>query len=128
MVGQALRLRRRGKKVRVLYKDIRTYSRQAEELYEQAMRAGVPQVIVPFSHDQPDNADRVERLGLGVELRPSRLTGRRLARLLDRVVADRQLAARCREVAERFEGVDPLARACDHLEELGRTVGNQPHA
>jgi heterodisulfide reductase subunit A len=41
MVGQALRLRRRGKKVRVLYKDIRTYSRQAEELYEQAMRAGV---------------------------------------------------------------------------------------
>lgn len=41
MIGQALRLRRLGKKVRVLYKDIRTYSRQAEELYEQAMRAGV---------------------------------------------------------------------------------------
>ncbi len=41
MIGQALRLRRMGKKVRVLYKDIRTYSRQAEELYEEAMRSGV---------------------------------------------------------------------------------------
>ncbi len=41
MIGQALKLRQMGKKVRVLYKDIRTYSRQAEELYEQAMAAGV---------------------------------------------------------------------------------------
>jgi heterodisulfide reductase subunit A len=41
MISQALRLRKMGKKVRVLYKDIRTYSRQAEELYETAMRAGV---------------------------------------------------------------------------------------
>jgi heterodisulfide reductase subunit A len=30
-----------GKKVRVLFKEIRTYSRQAEEMYEKAMRAGV---------------------------------------------------------------------------------------
>ncbi len=41
MIAQALRLREMGKKVRVLSKDIRTYSRQAEELYERAMRAGV---------------------------------------------------------------------------------------
>jgi heterodisulfide reductase subunit A len=41
MVHQALRLRRMGMKVRVLYKEIRTYSRQAEELYVEAMRAGV---------------------------------------------------------------------------------------
>ncbi len=41
MISQALRLRRMGKQVRVISKDVRTYSRQAEELYEQAMRAGV---------------------------------------------------------------------------------------
>lgn len=41
MISQALQLREQGKTVRVLSKDIRTYSRQAEELYEQAMRAGV---------------------------------------------------------------------------------------
>ncbi len=47
MVGQALRLRRLGKKVRVLYRDMRTFSRQAEELYEQAAREGVQFVRYP---------------------------------------------------------------------------------
>ena len=41
MIHQALRLRETGAHVRVLSKDIRTYSRNAEELYQQAMRAGV---------------------------------------------------------------------------------------
>ena len=29
----------------------------------QAMRAGRPMLVVPFSHDQPDNAERVEQAG-----------------------------------------------------------------
>jgi heterodisulfide reductase subunit A len=41
MVGQASHLRKMGKRVRVISKDIRTYSRQAEEMYESAMRSGV---------------------------------------------------------------------------------------
>lgn len=41
MIQQALRLRQMGLQVRVLSKDIRTYSRNAEELYKQAMSAGV---------------------------------------------------------------------------------------
>jgi len=31
----------------------------------QALAAGVPQLLVPFAHDQPDNAVRVRRLGVG---------------------------------------------------------------
>lgn len=41
MIHQALELRRMGKQVRVLSKDIRTYSRNAEELYKEAMQSGV---------------------------------------------------------------------------------------
>lgn len=41
MIGQAMRLREQGKKVRVLYRDIRTFSRNAEELYEEASAKGV---------------------------------------------------------------------------------------
>jgi heterodisulfide reductase subunit A len=41
MIGQAVRLRDQGKKVRVLYRDIRAYSRNAEELYEEAAAKGV---------------------------------------------------------------------------------------
>lgn len=41
MIHQALRLREMGIQVRVISKDIRTYSRNAEELYQSAMKAGV---------------------------------------------------------------------------------------
>jgi heterodisulfide reductase subunit A len=41
MVGQALRLRKMGKKVRVLFRDMRTYTRHGEELYREASEAGV---------------------------------------------------------------------------------------
>ena len=37
----------------------------------QALRAGRPMLIVPFSHDQPDNGARMVRLGV------ARLIGRR---------------------------------------------------
>ena len=74
MVGQALRLRRLGKKVRVLYRDIRTFSRQAEELYEQAAREGVQFVRYPDVPPQEairfeDGALRVHDELLGADLR-----------------------------------------------------------
>ena len=41
MIHQALELRRRGKNVVVVYKDIRTYTPEAEALYKEAAREGV---------------------------------------------------------------------------------------
>lgn len=41
MLNQAIRLRENGNKVRILYKDIRAYSRFAEELYRKAGESGV---------------------------------------------------------------------------------------
>jgi len=75
MISQALQLRRMGKKVRVVSKDIRTYSRQAEELYEEAMRAGVQ--FFRYDDDRPPQEVLTVRDGdvefydhlLGVELR-----------------------------------------------------------
>ena len=58
MVGQARRLRRMGKKVRVLYRDIRTFSRQAEEMYEEAAREGVQ--FVRYPDVPPEDAIRFE--------------------------------------------------------------------
>ncbi len=58
MVGQALRLREMGKKVRVLYRDIRTFSRGAEEVYEQAARDGVQ--FIRYPDIPPEEALRIE--------------------------------------------------------------------
>jgi len=41
MLAQAVKLRERGNRVRVLYKDIRAFTRFAEEMYEDAARKGV---------------------------------------------------------------------------------------
>ncbi len=41
MIHQAWQLRQMGRTVRIISKDIRTYTRQAEELYRRAMQAGV---------------------------------------------------------------------------------------
>ncbi|MFQ5879044.1 MAG: FAD-dependent oxidoreductase [Dehalococcoidia bacterium] len=58
MIGQARRLRQLGKRVRVLYRDIRTFSRQAEELYEQAAREGVQ--FIRYPDVPPEEAIRFE--------------------------------------------------------------------
>jgi rhamnosyltransferase subunit B len=84
----------------------------------QAMRAGTPQLVVPFSHDQPDNAMRVKRLGLGERIAPKRFTPARAAELLARLIGDPQIGAANRKVADRFEGDRPVSRTCDLLEEL----------
>ena len=64
MVGQAVRLREMGKKVRVLYRDIRTFSRQAEELYEEAGRAGVQ--FIRYPDIPPEEALKIEPGGVTV--------------------------------------------------------------
>ena len=41
----------------------------------QALTAGVPQLVMPMAFDQPDNAQRLERLGVARSLYPKRFTG-----------------------------------------------------
>jgi heterodisulfide reductase subunit A len=58
MIYEALKLRERGKIVTVLYKDIRTYNRHAEEMYYEAARQGV--VFLQYPQDMnPEEGIRV---------------------------------------------------------------------
>jgi len=86
----------------------------------QALRAGIPQLIMPMAYDQPDNAARLVRLGVGDWLAPAAFTGEAVAAKLAALLGSSQVAANCREVAGRFKGVEPFAEACQVLEEFGR--------
>ena len=86
----------------------------------QALAAGVPQLIVPFAHDQHDNAARVRRLGVGTELAPKKYRAKRVAKVLDALLCDRGLGARCKVVARKFEGSDVLRETCDLIEDVDR--------
>lgn len=54
----------------------------------QALHAGTPAVVVPWSHDQPDNAERLRKLGVARVLPRSRYSGRRAARELEQLLND----------------------------------------
>jgi UDP:flavonoid glycosyltransferase YjiC (YdhE family) len=48
----------------------------------QALRAGKPMIVVPHAHDQPDNAYRVERLGVSRTIFPGAYRAPRVARAI----------------------------------------------
>ncbi|MGJ8634230.1 MAG: glycosyltransferase [Luteolibacter sp.] len=54
----------------------------------QAFRAGVPQLIMAMAHDQPDNADRVEKSGVGIALNPKTFTPERVSAEIVRLTGD----------------------------------------
>src|SRR5215216_8208357 len=84
----------------------------------QALRAGRPQLLVPFAFDQPDNALRVQRLGSAQVLYPRQYTAPRAARLLDDLIGASGYARRAGEVARRVRSEDGVGDACDAIEEL----------
>ncbi len=84
----------------------------------QGLAAGLPQVIMPMAHDQPDNARRVLELGVGDAIAPRRFTGRRVAKVLARLLGDPKVADACRRFATRVAETDGLAAAADDIEAL----------
>lgn len=69
----------------------------------QCLAAGIPQLVVFMSLDQPDNAARVERLGVGLGIRRERLTEKRLLPLVRRCLADRNMRSNAAIQAERLK-------------------------
>lgn len=84
----------------------------------QALAAGVPQLIMPMAHDQPDNAERVRRLGVGRSLAPKFFRARAAAHALAELTGSPKVAERCRSVAAKLTGADPLGAACRAIEAL----------
>jgi rhamnosyltransferase subunit B len=84
----------------------------------EALRAGTPQLVVPLAHDQFDNAARVAALGVGAGLHAARLSEERLVRALRGIVGNAAMAARCKAIAARFAGEQPLPGLCARLEAL----------
>ena len=85
----------------------------------EALRAGCPQLVMPMTFDQPDNAVRLERLGVARTLWPGAVDGRGAARALDALLGSDDTRTACRDAARRFEGTDPVTRTCELIEAAG---------
>jgi len=84
----------------------------------QCLRAGKPMLIMPYSHDQPDNARRVKRLKVAQVIQRANYLPERVARKLKAMMDEPLFARRARSVAEQLEHEDGVRTACNALEEL----------
>jgi UDP:flavonoid glycosyltransferase YjiC (YdhE family) len=84
----------------------------------QGLAAGVPQLIRPMAFDQFDNSRRLVRLGVAEEISVRAFRGPTAAAALERLLASRHVASKCRELASRCDRPAALDAACVELERL----------
>lgn len=82
----------------------------------QAMAAGIPQLVVPMAYDQPDNAARMERLGIGGSIRPAKYRGKEAAQKLEHLLVSREVKDRCASISARIDFQRALDTACLAIE------------
>ena len=82
----------------------------------QALRAGRPMLVTPWSHDQPDNAERIRRMGLGRVVRRNHYYAPRVANELRALLTDESYSGRTAEIAAQIAKEDGVSAACDLIE------------
>jgi UDP:flavonoid glycosyltransferase YjiC (YdhE family) len=82
----------------------------------QAMRSGRPMLVMPYAHDQPDNAERLRRLGIARTVSRHRYSPARAAAELRHLLDDPTYSQRASEVGRQIQREDGVRAACDALE------------
>ncbi len=82
----------------------------------EALRAGRPMLVVPFGVDQPDNAARVERLGVARVLRRGRYRAERVAAALQVLLEDAAYQSRAAQAGLMVRGEDGAGVAAGAIE------------
>src|SRR3569833_2114508 len=77
----------------------------------QCLKAGKPMLIMPYSHDQPDNARRMKRLGVAKIVQKAKYNPQKVTRKLRKILDDSELAQRSRAVAEQLRKEDGVKTA-----------------
>ena len=86
----------------------------------QALRSGRPMLVVPWAHDQPDNAYRITKIGVGRTVPRSRYRGSRVERELNQLLNNKSYAQHAREIGGRISSESGIETACDAIEKLLR--------
>jgi rhamnosyltransferase subunit B len=86
----------------------------------QALRAGKPMLVMPYSHDQPDNARRVRRLGVAKVIQRRRYRGDAVASLIGEMLAEPKYRERAAAIGAQVCAENGLREAGDALEQLAQ--------
>ena len=90
----------------------------------EAILAGKPMLVVPFGFDQPDNAERLNRLGVAEVLPPKQYRANGVSKLLTKLLADVNGVEAAKQLAAvTYDGSE---RACDFIERVIREDSQTP--
>jgi rhamnosyltransferase subunit B len=84
----------------------------------QALASGVPQLVRPMAHDQPDNAARVQRLGVGLTLPPSRYSPDRVHASLQDLITSERVRQACHLYSPKVNTAEALSVICSEIERV----------
>ena len=84
----------------------------------EALRAGRPMLIVPYGWDQPDNAYRVQRLGVGLHVTRKAYTVATASEMLAKLLRISSFSDHAREVRTRLAAENGLATASTAIESM----------
>lgn len=82
----------------------------------QALRSGVPQLVAAVSHDQPDNGERVRRLGAGLWMTREQYQFQAAKEVIARLLEDGSMRAAAQRVGEAVGKETGATVACDVIE------------
>lgn len=82
----------------------------------QALRSGRPMLIMPYSHDQPDNAARAERLGVARTIKRTNYNAVTAAAELKQLLNNPRYSERATNVGRQIQSENGVKTACDAIE------------
>ncbi len=81
----------------------------------QGLRSGRPTLVVPYSHDQPDNADRLVRLGTSQTVFRQKYNAVTATQALQKLLMNSHYAQKAQEIASQLQSENGVQVACDEI-------------
>ena len=82
----------------------------------QSLRAGKPSLIMPFAHDQFDNALRIQRLGVGLTLK-KQVYPLKSVEIVRRLLDDAEIKTRAKHLGQKIQNESGLEQAMVAIEQ-----------
>ncbi|NP_001310089.1 uncharacterized UDP-glucosyltransferase YjiC-like isoform X1 [Tetranychus urticae] len=86
----------------------------------EGLSAGKPLIVIPQFGDQPDNAQRIVDLGLGVRINLHEFSGEKLSKAIEDVLNNKEIHSNVARVSEELKRTDSRDKVISLIEQLAR--------
>jgi len=85
-----------------------------------ALLSRIPQIILPFGADRPENAARIQSLGVAAHIRPTDWEAHHVGRILLATINSSTTRSALATISQRMRDRNELEKSCSAIEELTR--------